>query len=99
MEPDNDWVRPLAEHARIYVEVQGRPLNRYAVMLQIESTAGWQTIFLLDNAHGRHDMHGYTGDAKQPAERFMAGEPGEVLPAAIRYLVNHWEAILESWKS
>ncbi len=99
MEPDNAWVRPLAEGVRIYVEVQGRPLRRYAVTLQIRSGRGWQTIFLLDNAHGDHDMHGYTEDTKQPAERFMEGDPREVLPAAIAFLVSRWKAIVESWKS
>jgi hypothetical protein len=99
VEPDNVWIRPLADGARIHVEVQGRPLSRYAVTLQIRSPAGWQTIFLLDNAHGQHDMHRYTGDTKQPAERFMEGDPQQVVPVAIRLLVSHWEAIVESWKS
>jgi len=99
VEPDNTWVRPLAAGVRVYVEVQGRPLHRYAVTLQVLAGFYWQTIFLCDNAHGDHDMHRYTGDTKQPAERFMEGDPRDVLPAAIAFLVNHWEAIVESWKS
>lgn len=99
MAPDNSWVRPLAAGVRIYVKVQGRPLSRYAVTLQVRSEGEWRTVFLFDNAHGDHDMHGYTGNAKQPAERFMDGDPREVLPKAITFLVNHWEAIIESWKS
>jgi hypothetical protein len=99
VEPDNFWVRPLAQGVRVYVEVEDRPLRRYAVTLQVRSGAEWQTIFLFDNAHGQHDMHGYTGDTKQPAELFMEGDPREALPAAIAFLVSHWEAIVESWKS
>jgi hypothetical protein len=44
-------------------------------------------------------MHGDTGHTKQPAEGFMEGEPRDVLPAAISFLVNHEEAIVESWRS
>lgn len=99
MEPDNAWVQRLAEGVRTYVEVQGRPLSRYAVTLQVRSEGEWRTIFLFDNAHGDHDMHRYTGVTKLPAERFMEGEPRDVLPAAISFLVNHWEAIVASWKS
>jgi hypothetical protein len=99
VDPDNTWARPLAAGVRIYVEVQGRPLHRYAVTLQLLTKGYWQTIFLFDNAHGGHDMHRYTGGTKQPAERFMEGDSRDVLPAAITFLVNHWEAIVESWKS
>lgn len=97
MDPDNSWIRPLGEGARIYVEVEGRPLRRYAATLQIRRGGGWQTIFLFDNSHGDHDMHRYTGRTKQPAERFMEGDPREVLPAAITFLVDHWQAIVGSW--
>jgi hypothetical protein len=99
VDPDNSWVRPLAAGVRIYVEVEGRPLRRYAVTLQVHSRSGWQTAALFDNAHGHHDMHAYTGETKQPARRYMEGDPREVLPAAITFLVNHWEAIVEAWKS
>lgn len=44
-------------------------------------------------------MHRYTGAEKQLAERFADGTVNEVVPIAIRYLVEHWEAIAESWKS
>jgi len=59
----------------------------------------WQTIRLLDNAHGDHDMHRYTEAERQPAERFSEGAANEVAPEAIRYLIDHWEAIAESWKN
>jgi hypothetical protein len=83
----------------VLVELAGRPLERYAVMLQLRVDGQWQTIRLLDNAHGDHDMHRYTGAKKQPAERFAEGAVTEVAPMAIRYLIDHWEAIAESWKS
>ncbi|MEX2107654.1 MAG: hypothetical protein WD827_02055 [Solirubrobacterales bacterium] len=71
--------------------------TRSCFQLRIEGK--WQTIRLLDNAHGDHDMHRYTGSEKQPAERFSEGSANEVAPKAIRYLIDHWEAIAESWKS
>lgn len=93
------FIRPLAKDARILVELEGRPLERYAVMLQLRIQGRWQTVRLLDNAHGDHDMHRYTASEKQPAERFAEGSPSEVAPMAIRYLIDHWEAIAEAWKS
>lgn len=93
------FIRPLAADARVLVELEGRPLERYAVMLQVRVEGRWQTIRLLDNAHGDHDMHRYTGTEKQPAERFAGGAVSEVAPLAIRHLIDHWEAIAESWKS
>lgn len=93
------FVRPLAADARVLVDLEGRPVVKYAVMLQLRIEGRWQTIRLLDNAHGDHDMHRYTGAEKQPAERFAEGSANEVAPIAIRYLIDHWEAIAESWKS
>jgi hypothetical protein len=93
------FIRPLAADARVLVELDGRPLEHYAVMLQLRIEGRWQTIRLFDNAHGDHDMHRYTEAEKQPAERFAEGTVSEVAPMAIRYLIDHWEAIAESWKS
>jgi hypothetical protein len=93
------FIRPLAKDARVLVELDGRPLERYAVMLQLRIEGSWQTIRLLDSAHGDHDMHRYTGSKKQPAERFADGHANEVAPKAIRYPIDHWEAIAESWNS
>ncbi|HWM64432.1 MAG TPA: hypothetical protein VNP96_10645 [Solirubrobacterales bacterium] len=93
------FIRPLSTDARVLVELKGRPLEQYAVMLQLRKEGLWQTIRLLDNAHGDHDMHRYTGAEKQPAERFAEGTVNEVAPMAIRYLIHHWEAIAESWKN
>jgi hypothetical protein len=33
------------------------------------------------------------------AERFSEGAVNEVVPQAIRHLIDHWEAITELWKS
>lgn len=68
-------------------------------MLQVRRGVGWQTILLFDNAHGQHDVHSYTGAEKQPAERFMEGTAREAVPAAIRHIVTHWEAIVRSWEN
>lgn len=93
------FIRPLADEARLLIEFEGRPLERYAIMLQLQIEGRWQTIRLLDNAHGDHDMHRYTGTEKQPAERFAEGSVNEVAPQAINYLIKHWKAIAESWRS
>lgn len=93
------FIRPLADEARLLVEFDGQPLERYAIMLQLQIEGRWQTIRLLDNAHGDHDMHRYTGTEKQPAERFAEGSVNEVAPQAINYLIKHWKAIAESWRS
>lgn len=93
------FIRWLSADARILVDLEGRPMERYAVMLQLRVEGKWQTIRLLDNAHGDHDMHRYTEVEKQPAERFADGPVNEVVPMAISYLTDHWEAIAESWKS
>jgi hypothetical protein len=93
------FIRPLSDDARILIELKGRPLERYAVMLQLQIDGRWQTIRLLDNAHGDHDLHRYTGDEKQPAERFAEGAVNEVAPQAINHLIDHWKAIADSWRS
>ena len=93
------FTRGLGDGARILVEFEGRPLERYAIMLQLQIEGRWQTIRLFDNAHGDHDMHRYTGSEKQPAERFAEGAVNEVAPQAIDYLIEHWEAIADSWRS
>lgn len=51
------FIRPLSANVRILVELDGRPMEHYAVMLQLRIEGEWQTIRLLDNAHGDHDMH------------------------------------------
>ena len=93
------FIRPLSADTRILVEMEGRPLELYAIMLQLRIEGRWQTIRLFDNAHGYHDMHRYTGAEKHPAERFSEGTVNEVAPMAIRYLIEHWEAIAESWRN
>jgi hypothetical protein len=93
------FTRALARDARIFIDLRGRPLERYAVMLQLQIEGRWQTIRLLDNAHGEHDMHRYTGTEKQLAERFAEGTARQVAPMAIQYLADNWKAIAKSWKS
>lgn len=93
------FIRPLAENARILVEREGRPVEQYAVMLQLRIYDRWQTVQLLDNAHGHHDLHRYTGDKKQAAEHFMDGPVSVVMPAAIAHLISNWERIASLWES
>ena len=94
-----DSLRPLAENARILVEREGKPVRRYAVMLQLRIEGAWQTIHLLDNAHSQHDMHSYTGLRKQAAEWFADGSARQVMPQAIAYLISEWRDIVRSWET
>lgn len=44
------FIRPLSADARVLVELEGRPLGRYAVMLQLRVEGRWQTIrYLIDH--------------------------------------------------
>jgi transposase len=92
------FTRGLADGARILGEFEGRPLQRYGSCSSSKSR-GVSKQFVFDNAHGDHDMHRYTGSEKQPAERFAEGAVNEIAPQAIDYLIDHWEAIADSWRS
>jgi hypothetical protein len=100
MEFDHEWIVPLErEGARILVRHCGRPMTRYAAMLQILREGQWRTIRLIDNAHDSHHMHRYTGNLKQDAVPFGVGDPRDVLPKAVAYLVRASGSIIESWLS
>ena len=76
MDFDREWIVPLERgDARILVRHGGRPMVRYAAMLQIFREERWQTIRLIDNAHNEHHMHRYAGDIKQDAVSFETGDP------------------------
>jgi hypothetical protein len=96
---DRSFIRPLSAEARVLVETDGHPVEAYAVMLQVRASGVWQTILLLDNAHGQHDIHYYTATEKQPARQFVEGSTRAAIPAAIRHVVEHWQAIERKWKS
>jgi hypothetical protein len=92
------FIRPLTTDVRIWAEGGGHPLEHYVVMLQLRIEGQWQTIQLLDNVHGPHDLHRYTGNQKQAAELFMDGPARVVMPRAIAYLISNWEQIVSSWE-
>jgi hypothetical protein len=97
MDFDREWIVPLERgDARILVRHGGRPMDRYAAMLQIFREGCWQTIRLIDNAHNGHHMHRYAGDIKQDAVSFDIGDTGDLLPKAVAYLVRASESIIES---
>jgi hypothetical protein len=98
MDFDREWIVPLERgDVRILVRHGGRPMVRYAAMLQIFREGRWQTIRLIDNAHNEHHMHRYTRDIKQDAVSFETGDARDVLPKAVAYLVRASESIIESW--
>jgi hypothetical protein len=70
MEFDREWIVPLEQEGiRILVRHGGRPMTRYAAMLQTLRDGQWRTIRLIDNAHDTHHMHRYAGDFKRDAVR------------------------------
>jgi hypothetical protein len=99
VEFDREWIVPLErEGARLLVRHGGRPMTRYAAMLQILRDGQWRTIRLIDNAHDAHHMHRYVGDLKQDAVSFEIGDPCDVLPKAVAYLMRAADSIIESWQ-
>jgi hypothetical protein len=93
------WIKWLSGTVRIVVETEGRPVERYAVRLELLTPTGWQTIYLFDNAHGQHDEHRYAGTNKLAAGQFMVGTVEEVLPAAIELLSTDHGRIIEDWRT
>lgn len=98
---DHEFEIPLSRaDARILVRMGGRPVQEYAVMLQVQLAEQWRTIRLVDNHLDQHHLHRYDGPSKQqPGEYFAVGEVRTVLPQAIRYLVETADSIIDSWKS
>src|SRR4051794_28911251 len=76
---------------RIVAETRGRPVERYAIRLEIWDGAAWRTVHLFDNAHGQHDAHRYRGDEKLPAESVPVRTVAEAIPMALRLLSEEWE--------
>ncbi|MEJ7894525.1 MAG: hypothetical protein WKF94_17985 [Solirubrobacteraceae bacterium] len=100
MEFDREWLVPLErEDARILVRRGGRPITDYAAMLQLLARGQWQTIRLIDNAHDQHHMHRYAGETKVEGVPFTEGEPREVVPMAVAYLVRAADSIIDGWQS
>src|SRR5438445_12548689 len=93
-----DFEIPLARaDARVLVRRGGRPVDRYAAMLQVLRGGVWRTIRLIDNHLDRHHMHRYDRDVKLEPEPFAAGSVNEAIPAGIRYLRDTAASIIESW--
>jgi hypothetical protein len=90
----------LAQGVLIRFSRSGRPIERYAVVLLILIGADWQTARLFDNHQGSNHMHRYTPkDGKQTPEIFHPGPTNAAVAAAIGHLKDHWEAIVEPWRT
>lgn len=99
MDFDREWLVPLDRaDARVLVRQGGRPVAEYAVVLQLGIHGQWRTIRLIDNAHGRAHMHRYAGESKVEGVPFLEGDPREVLPKAIAYLVATADPIIASYQ-
>jgi hypothetical protein len=98
MDFDRDPVTiDLSERARILFRSGGRPIDHYAVMLQVEIDGEWHTVRLIDNHLDQHHMHRYDGHQKGGPEHFAHGTVNEVIPQAIRYMRDHFQPIIDSW--
>ncbi|HUE25926.1 MAG TPA: hypothetical protein VMP89_04060 [Solirubrobacteraceae bacterium] len=90
----------VAEDVVIRYSSSGRPIERYSVVLLVRTPRGWREVRVFDNHQGSHHMHRYTPtEGKQSAEVFHPGPARAAIPAAIRHLKDHWEAIVEPWKT
>lgn len=99
MAHEREYVIKVADDLRILVCQSGRPITGYAVLLQVWEGGEWRTIRLIDNAHGRHEMHRYTRrEGKRSAESFHHGKINDAIPDAIADLRDRWETILAAWK-
>jgi hypothetical protein len=90
----------VAEHVRILsgdaeirvrMEFAAGKLANYVVVLVYRGRAARS----FDNAHGQHDMHRYEQGRKLPAEKFTGGPVQQGLDAALTYLQESWEGIIE----
>jgi len=98
MDFDRDPVTiDLGERVRILFRSGGRPIDHYAVMLQVEFDGEWSTVRLIDNHLDHHHMHRYDGGEKSDPEHFAHGTVNEVIPQAIRYMRDHCQPIIDSW--
>jgi UDP-N-acetylmuramyl pentapeptide phosphotransferase/UDP-N-acetylglucosamine-1-phosphate transferase len=93
------WIQPIDANTRVLIRHQGRPITTYAVMLQVRRHRKWQTIMLVDNAHGHHHMHRFVGTTKLEGVPFAQGSTVEVIPEAIGYMLKSWRPIIEGWES
>lgn len=99
MQFDYEFEIPLTRaDARVLVRMGGRPVQEYAVMLQVQLAEHWRTIRLVDNHLDQHHLHRYDNSIKQqPGEHFAVGEARAVLPQAIRHLIEAADSIIDSW--
>jgi hypothetical protein len=92
------WEQAVNATTRVRVVADGVPVHTYAAVLEVLVDERWTAVRLIDNAHGRHEMHKYTGKEKQVAEPFMDGDVRDVMPKAIAFLQEHSEGIVRTWK-
>lgn len=91
----------VSEHIRVLgvdvdvlvrIEVAGGRLARYSVVLRHRGRA----VRSFDNAHGQHDMHRYDEQGRRlPAEKFSEGTVQDGLDAALAYVQESWQRIIE----
>jgi hypothetical protein len=90
----------IADDVSIRFSRSGRPIERYSIVLLFRTAEGWREARVFDNHQGSHHMHRYTPiEGKQPAESFHQGPVNAAIAAAIRHLKEHWEAIVQPWRS
>jgi hypothetical protein len=70
----------------------------YRVVLLAIRDGAQHTVRVFDNAHGRNDMHRYRQGDKQPAETFSEATPGEAMREAIRWVLDSYREMIETWQ-
>jgi len=93
---------PLSEQAELlvwFVTEHGEVVS-YSVVLTAQHDGVWHTVRVYDNAHNENEFHRHTLlGGKQPAERFLPGDPGTAMRAARAEVLAGYDTMIEAWRS
>jgi creatinine amidohydrolase/Fe(II)-dependent formamide hydrolase-like protein len=91
----------LAHNVRMKVRWdKERDIESFAVVLQYQTTAGWQNVVLYDCSHPeRNDRHRYSRDGvKGEPEPFHHGTAAQAFRAAVDLIRDSYERMIEQWQ-
>jgi hypothetical protein len=77
-----------------------RDIVKFAVLLQLRTSGGWQNVELYDCSHsGENDRHRYSREGvKGEAENFHDGTPAEAFRAAVSLIRDNYERMIDQWQ-
>jgi hypothetical protein len=99
--PTTNYRIPLSHETELVVwfMTDRGQVTSYSVILLVSEQDRIEPVRVYDNAHGVNEMHRHTRAAgKQPAERFIEGEYGGAMRAAIREVLAGYEKMVEAWR-